>query len=558
MADGGIGSDECINFKCCLCEKKHIVKEADTYCVECQDYFCSPCTDLHKMFPSAMGVHQFIDKSSFNTVSLQKSLPSFPVERCEVHKTKLLDMYCADHDDIACATCIAVKHRTCQHIHSVPDEIDDLCKEINADKTNIELIHIKTKLECAERAKKLLVKELDAQKDKAVESIRQFRKEMEGILDTLEKATLKSLEEKYKNGKEKLENEIKNLQRHIDELELSSQKLAKSVGNKAQEFVAVKTSRKQVMAANGAEAESVTNSSDVKVEFIADSTIKDALKNFKTFGLISVSNTENIRDKMYVVKSKKQVNIKHVNDRNTCNVYGSCFTDDGLLFLPDYNNRALKLIDLSSGSIKHRLDFDVPPHTICQISKNDFAVSLNNKTIQFVTMGDKLVITKQLKLDHNCYGLAYKDNKLFISDKNAVLYIYDMNGSMLRKITNDKQGNSIFIGNRHISVSSDGKIIYVADMYKSLIVLDLEGNYKTTITDPDFVSLKGVCKDKRGNIFVCGSGRSKIVQINENSGAKMGVLGDICESRSASFYSQQDILVVIISNSDTIEVYDLL
>jgi hypothetical protein len=111
MAEGGFGSDECINFKCCLCEKKNIVKEADTYCVECQDYYCSPCTDLHKMFPSAVGEHHFIDKSSFNTADLKKSLPRFPVDKCEAHKTKLLDMYCADHDDIACATCIAIKHR---------------------------------------------------------------------------------------------------------------------------------------------------------------------------------------------------------------------------------------------------------------------------------------------------------------------------------------------------------------------------------------------------------------------------------------------------------------
>ncbi|XP_060591963.1 probable E3 ubiquitin-protein ligase MID2, partial [Ruditapes philippinarum] len=372
MADGGVGSDEFINFKCCLCEKKNIKKEADIYCVECQDYYCTPCTDLHKMFP-AMSTHQFIDKSSFNTVSLQKSLPSFPVEKCEVHKSELLDMYCADHDDVACATCIAIKHRTCQHIHSIPDEVDDLCKEIDADKTNIELIRIKTKIEEAERAKKLLIKELNVQKEKATESIRQFRKEMEVILDTLEKVTLKTLEEKYKNGKEKLENEIKNLHRHIDELKLSSQKLTKSFGNKAQEFVAVKTSRKQIIEANEAEAEFVTNSSDVKVEFIADSTKKDALKDFKAFGLISVSTTENIREKMYVMKSKKQVNIKHQNDRKTCYVTGSCFTDDGLLFLADYDNKTLKLIDLSSESIKDRLNLEASPLKICQISKNEFA-----------------------------------------------------------------------------------------------------------------------------------------------------------------------------------------
>jgi hypothetical protein len=77
---------------------------------------------------------------------------------------------------------------------------------------------------------------------------------------------------------------------------------------------------------------------------------------------------------------------------------------------------------------------------------------------------------------------------------------------MFRKIKNDKQGNAIFSCNRHISVNSDGKTIYVADFDKGLIVLDLEGNYKTTITDPYFVYLCGVCTDKRGNIFVCGSG----------------------------------------------------
>ncbi|XP_060566627.1 uncharacterized protein LOC132725508 [Ruditapes philippinarum] len=557
MAEGGIGSDEFVNFKCCLCEKKNIKKEADIYCVECQDYYCSPCTDLHKMFP-AMSTHQFIDKSSFNTVTLQKSLPSFPVEKCEVHKTKLLDMYCADHDDVACATCIAIKHRTCQNIHSVPDEVNDLCKEIDADKTNIELIRIKTKIEEAEKVKKLLIKELNAQKAKATDSIRQFRKEMELILDTLEKATLKSLDEKYNNGKEKLENEIKNLHRHIDELKLSSQKLTKSVGNKAQEFVAVKTSRKQIIEANEADEESITNSSDVKVEFIADSTIKDALKDFKAFGSISVStcNAEHKRDKMYGVKSKKQVNIKHVNDIETCRVTGSCFTDDGLLFLADHRNKTLKLIDLSSESIKDKLTFEVSPYKICQINKNAFAVSLTNQTIQFVTMDNKLITNKQLKLDHNCYGLAYKDNKLFISDSRTALYIYDMNGTMLQKITTDKQGNEIFNNNRDISVSSDGKMIYVADYDKGLIVLDLEGNYKTTITDPDFVSLQGVCTDKQGNIFVCGWGDSKIVQINEKTTGKSGVLGNVRHGYSCSFHLKHNKLAVTVNNSNTIEVYD--
>jgi hypothetical protein len=112
-------------------------------------------------------------------------------------------------------------------------------------------------------------------------------------------------------------------------------------------------------------------------------------------------------------------------------------------------------------------------------------------------MGDKLITSKQLKLDHHCYGLVYKDKKLFIFNNNTALYIHDMNGTLLQTITTDKQGNAIFSNSRHISVSSDGKMIYVADPCKGLIVLDLEGNYQTTITDPDFVYLCGVCTDKR-------------------------------------------------------------
>jgi hypothetical protein len=68
MADGGIGSDEFVNFKCWLCEKKHITKQADTCCVKCQDYYCTQYTNWHRFFPEK-DQHQFINKPSFNTAN---------------------------------------------------------------------------------------------------------------------------------------------------------------------------------------------------------------------------------------------------------------------------------------------------------------------------------------------------------------------------------------------------------------------------------------------------------------------------------------------------------
>jgi hypothetical protein len=67
--------------------------------------------------------------------------------------------------------------RTCQNIHSVPDEIDALYQKTEVEDIQQKLLRIKTKMEDTEKAKKLLIKELNAQKEKAAESIRQqFRK----------------------------------------------------------------------------------------------------------------------------------------------------------------------------------------------------------------------------------------------------------------------------------------------------------------------------------------------------------------------------------------------
>ena len=113
MASGGSidASDEVIDIKCCICDKKNIRREAEKYCVECKDYFCTPCSDKHKMFsPNASG-HNLLDKADFGSAGRRSGLPSFPTERCGVHKAKLLELYCKDHNEVICATCVALSHR---------------------------------------------------------------------------------------------------------------------------------------------------------------------------------------------------------------------------------------------------------------------------------------------------------------------------------------------------------------------------------------------------------------------------------------------------------------
>jgi tripartite motif-containing protein 2/3 len=101
--DSEMASDEFSDFQCFTCTGKVAVK----YCVECQGYCCQSCMDTHLRFP-ALKSHTLLDPS---TGKVEGSLISLPTQRCSIHSIKLVDMYCKDHDDVGCTTCMALKHR---------------------------------------------------------------------------------------------------------------------------------------------------------------------------------------------------------------------------------------------------------------------------------------------------------------------------------------------------------------------------------------------------------------------------------------------------------------
>ncbi|XP_053402503.1 E3 ubiquitin-protein ligase TRIM33-like [Mercenaria mercenaria] len=241
---GDNASDEIIDIKCCVCAGKNITREAEKYCVECKDYYCIPCTDMHKAFPLMRG-HKLLDKADFSTHGLQSSLPCFPIERCSIHKAKLLDMFCKNHDEVVCATCVAINHRTCQNIHSIPDEVDNLYKQSASDQTKKQLLAAKKAAEDIKKAKQQLLSELKKQKQRATDSIINYRKELEAELKRLETESVKEVDVQYNSTESDLLGEIKKAEKDIDDLEQSAAKLQKSNGNKAQEFVCVKTAQEK-------------------------------------------------------------------------------------------------------------------------------------------------------------------------------------------------------------------------------------------------------------------------------------------------------------------------
>ncbi|XP_045156496.2 uncharacterized protein LOC123522989 [Mercenaria mercenaria] len=545
-------SDEMIDTKCSVCAGKNITREAEKYCVECQEYYCIPCTDTHKAFP-ATRAHKLLDKADSSTHGLRSSLPSFPTERCPIHKAKLLVMFCKNHDEVVCATCVAINHRTCQDILFIPDEVDNLYKQPVSDKTKKQLLAAKKDVGDIKKAKQQLLSDLKKQKRRATDSITKCRKEMEAELKRLETESIKEVDTQYSSMERDLQSEIKEAEQHSDDLEQFVANLQMSKGNNAQEFVCVKTSQKKILTAK----RSSKTKKEVTIIFFADMKIKNYIKQLKTLGQVSTAETTyKPRTSACKVKQKRDIDIKLKEDKYACGIYGSCFTEDGSLLLADFYNNKLKHLDVSTDTMVDQLDLEEAPIAVCLTSKQEAAVSLRNATIQFVSLGDKVATTRKLKMDHFCYGLAFNDGKFFISDESKTVYIHDINGTMLHKITTDKSGNPIFSNSRHINVNTNRDCVYVADNSQGVISLDIQGNYLSTFTNPDLAQPQGVCTDEKGNILVCGYVSSNIVQISEDSKTKFIIKAEQRPS-SVCFDPHQNKLAVTLEYSNTIKVYEL-
>lgn len=454
---------------------------------------------------------------------------------------------------------ICLTFRTCRNIHSIPGDVDNLYNKLATEETQRQLSTTKVSMERLKKVKENQAEELKQSLRKATDSINNITKEIEAQLEKLAKQSIKAVEKVYGIIEGDLQQAVTDTENYIDDLEQIADILKKSDGNKTQEFVCVKTAEKYIAKAKRA-GNLLEKSTYVGIEFVEDSNIKTFLQQ-KTLGKVSAETNKQckLRSTPYKVRQVKEIDVKLRYDAFPCNIFGSCLTEDGFLMLADFNNNKLKRVNLSTETVRDYLNMPGGPIAICQTSNNEVAVSLDydKSTIQFVSLGEKMTCTRQLKLGHYCYGLAYKDEKIVVTEKSHAIYIHSMTGVVLHKTTADKSGNVICMNNRHISLGTNSDTVYVADQKSGLVTLDSEGNQLLAFTDLDLVSPQGVCTDGRGNIFACGFGSPCILQISEESHRKLGMFGTVINPFSLCFDARQNRLVVTQFEKNSIKIFQL-
>ncbi|XP_060588521.1 uncharacterized protein LOC132743935 [Ruditapes philippinarum] len=542
-------SDETFQLLCSLCKRKGRTKEADKYCTDCHDYYCSECVKFHEDIPALSG-HNILDKSQQET---RVGLPVAPTEKCERHRFKPVDMYCQNHDDVGCSTCMAVDHRSCNDIFDVPGfvQINQSQTKKTLEDLNVENANLKKMLETRIHERERLMKD----KQEALLKLKDFRREIELKLDKHEQTSIEQIESKCNVIAEKINAEIKVLETVQKDVEHAEDRMVScdADNNISQAFVSSKIGKRAIGAAIKCREEKATVKHVIDFEFKRNENIMICLNETGNLGNLCQSN------EIYKVKKKRTFNVRHQSDTQTCYIYSACELGDGSIILADNNNKKLKRID-SKFTNTDVCELPVSPYQICTINTHDVAaICANGQTVYFVSFAKEPRRTKEINIAFGSYGIAYALSNLYIADSKTTVFVYDRNGTKLKQFTNNQTGQPLFDNIYNMTVNTDGSRIYVADTTFGIVALKEDGTLQGKYNCDELGSVRRVCVADNGNILACGYDNNCILQLPKD-GEKLGNVLSLDDTkvgcRSLLYLNKKNELVVG-RDDDNIDIYEL-
>jgi hypothetical protein len=194
-----------------------------------------------------------------------------------------------------------------------------------------------------------------------------------------------------------------------------------------------------------------------------------------------------------------KIGIKTSKDTLDCNISGMTLLTSDLLIITDYNNKTIKIVDISSKSVQAPHKLDSEPFDVTTVSQNEVAVTLPfHKTIQFFSVSRNNLRQKHtLKVDGECFGISCHKDKMVVSYLNrAKIQILLINGTVLQTI----QDENIFKNPEYIT-TSDTYIFVSVYLLKTVAKLnwqcEVTGKYVCT------AGPLGLTMSDDGTVFVC-------------------------------------------------------
>ncbi|KAH3722030.1 uncharacterized protein LOC127854457 [Dreissena polymorpha] len=200
-----------------------------------------------------------------------------------------------------------------------------------------------------------------------------------------------------------------------------------------------------------------------------------------------------------------------------------CIIDNDKIILTDNGLKRVKLLDQHYKVISH-LDLPLSDGGMCLISTNKVTAAVHEGAtngLNFIYVNNaQLKMGKQLKLQHECAGIAYHGGNLFLTSRTA-LYQYNLSGERLKILF--ECGPRLGMAVWKCAVSLTGERIYVTNyLQHKLLTLATDGTIISSFTDRELQCPYGVHVTTAGQVLLCGG--SSIIHVDKEDKKKLATL----------------------------------
>ncbi|XP_045206774.2 uncharacterized protein LOC123559016 [Mercenaria mercenaria] len=519
------GHETFYEFSCTLCdgEGKHV--EADRYCKECLVYMCYSCVQNHNRFPLNKR-HLMLSQSRFVEVANTAPLVSFPTKRCTKHHGELINIFCGNHNVVCCSVCKALEHNLCVETKHLPDaakgiqvstEYTDIKNEMEAFLSDVNAVLLDRKTD---------IKRLAEDKEKVKQVIGDFRKKVDKHFENLERKAFDVMREKQKELVSNIDRDVRYLNGMKTEAEDTLKQLESFQSqNESELFVYVKEGKQLLKNGKERVREIARTLHKQTIHFEVSSKIEEYLQSLDTLGSFSGYTLSEysvpppqIYTESYCQTARKfgQFNVKETSDLGTCSIRDICFLHDNSILITDDTNMKLKRLNQSYELIDSvKLPDDC--YYVCSVCPGKAAVfPMFYGEVQFVSVGKKMTLTKSFCVRNVSGGITCIDDKMYVccgSDEDpdtACVEVYTHNGEWLYSIPQKPQ--HLRSAPRRITSIDDGHYLFVTSCHSdSITTLDLAGNAVNTFSHDMLDSPEGMCRNDKGQLFVCDGNNNTIV-----------------------------------------------
>ena len=555
---------------CSPCSRDGQHHEAEGYCIDCAEYFCTNCIKHHKNLKITQN-HVLRDRRAmpkYRSITESDQDDEVSMELCDIHGNEMLRYYCKDHDEPCCSVCATLKHRQCKDILYIPDI---KAKQINKQSEGM-IKNIKTLITQVEKVRDETnhnIDEHNKQKDDFQKTMQKVHSDIMALLHHLETMLVKDVNQVHEDEKSYLISRAELCDDIVRSLEISSDNLDIAIQNgiESKTFLQLKKTTKQVKQLEAQlEAIKQKNSDVLQFKFQLRDQIRDFIKHTTSLGTLEIMNRPT-RSAEFL----KEFKVTSSSDPyQVCQITGCTVLADGRIALVDMYNQSLKLFGTDTKLAAHT-KLSAEPWDITAVSSEQVIISLpQEKKLQFFQIGraqlnPKHKIGPTVTKSSQFHGVEYYENRLYVTcpkDEPPCVKILDMQGNELHIISSSPRESNLFRDPLYLTMSHNGKVLYVSDSGNNTIVgIQLHGDGQIRkFQEPENRPIGGIIAQTDGNMYVCGFKTKTIVNLTRNCkfvGNLIGKEGGLKKPQALCYIPMQHQLLVTMQKSDKVKVFQL-